>query len=99
MLEHCDFTEQASMEGDDGRLRPDLVVRLPGGKRIAIDAKTPLDAYFSAAELESQGHTAAAELKLLDHARQLRDHMRKLAEKSYWEHLAREFGSLSLIHI
>ena len=93
MLEHCDFTEQASMDGDSGRLRPDLVVRLPGGKRIAIDAKTPLDAYFSAAELESQGQTAAAELKLLDHARQLRDHMRKLAEKSYWEHLAREFGS------
>lgn len=93
MLEHCDFTEQASVEGEGGRLRPDLVVRLPGGKRIAIDAKTPLDAYFSAAELESQGQTAAAELKLLDHARQLRDHMRKLAEKSYWEHLAREFGS------
>jgi DNA recombination protein RmuC len=93
MLEHCDFTEQTSMAGDSGRLRPDLVVRLPGGKRIAIDAKTPLDAYFTAAELESQGHTAAAELKLQDHARQLRDHIRKLAEKSYWEHLAREFGS------
>jgi len=93
MLEHCDFTEQTSMTGDSGRLRPDLVVRLPGGKRIAIDAKTPLDAYFTAAELESQGHPAEAELKLADHARQLRDHIRKLAEKSYWEFLAKEYGA------
>lgn len=93
MLEHCDFTEQTSMAGDTGRLRPDLVVRLPGGKRIAVDAKTPLDAYFTAAELESQGNAAEAERKLTEHARQLRDHVRKLAEKSYWEHLAREYGA------
>lgn len=92
MLEHCDFTEQTSMAGEGGRLRPDLVVRLPGGKRIAVDAKTPLDAYFTAAELESQGHPGEAERKVAEHARQLRDHIRKLAEKSYWEYLSGEYG-------
>lgn len=92
MLSHCDFYEQHNLATEDGRLRPDLVVRLPGGKRIAVDAKVPLEAYIAAAEHESRGDNAAAEAKLVDHARHLREHIRKLSAKSYADHLAREHG-------
>jgi DNA recombination protein RmuC len=80
MLEHCDFVEQASVEGEEGRLRPDMVVRLPGGRNIVVDAKTPLTAYLEAAETEDDG---LRKQRLVEHARQVRDHMTRLGRKSY----------------
>lgn len=84
MLQHCDFDEQRELFVDNGRIRPDLIVHLPGGKRIIVDAKTPLEAFLDAQEcVDDDGRT----LKLQIHARQVRDHMDKLASKSYWEQL------------
>lgn len=80
MLDHCDFVEQASAMGEDGVLRPDLVVRLPGGRNIVVDAKTPLTAYLDAIEIEQDD---LRKQKLVEHARQVRDHMTKLGRKSY----------------
>jgi len=82
MLDHCDFHEQESTSTEDGRLRPDLIVRLPGGKNIVVDAKAPLAAYLDALEA---GDDEAKKRKLADHARQVRDHLKKLGQKSYWE--------------
>jgi DNA recombination protein RmuC len=82
MLEHCDFYAQPVATSEDGRLRPDLLVRLPGGKNIVVDAKTPLEAYLAASE--STGDEARGAL-LQDHARQVRAHIATLARKQYWE--------------
>lgn len=82
MLDHCDFFEQENVNTEDGRLRPDLVVRLPGGKNIVVDAKAPLAAYLDALEA---GDEEAKRRKLADHARHVRDHLKKLGQKSYWE--------------
>jgi DNA recombination protein RmuC len=84
MLDHCDFVEQASVDGDDRRLRPDLLVRLPGGRTVIVDAKAPLAAYLDALEA---GDDAAREARLRDHARQVRDHMVRLGSKAYWAEL------------
>jgi DNA recombination protein RmuC len=81
MVAYCDFTVQATVATDDGRQRPDLVVRLPGGKNVVIDAKAPLDAYLDALD---QPDEEARRGKLRDHARQIRVHLQKLAMKSYW---------------
>jgi DNA recombination protein RmuC len=87
MLEYCDFRTQESTRDDEGGLlRPDLVVKLPGGKTIVVDSKAPLDAYFDAVNTED------IELKrahLARHAAQLRDHIAKLGQKRYW----RQFDS------
>ena len=80
MLSHCDFEEQVSADTIDGRLRPDLVVRLPAGKNVVVDAKTPLQAYLDAVEATDDD---IRKEKLLEHARQVRGHMAKLGSKSY----------------
>jgi DNA recombination protein RmuC len=82
MLPYCDFVEQPSLLGDQGRQRPDLVVKLPGGKTIVIDAKVPLEAYLDATDAQDD---AVRDRRMVDHARQVRDHMSKLGAKSYWE--------------
>jgi DNA recombination protein RmuC len=81
MLAHCDFVEQAAVDGPDGRRRPDMVVRLPGGKSVVVDAKTPLDGYLAALEADDDGRRAEA---LARHARQVRAHMKALGAKAYW---------------
>ena len=82
MLSYCDFTEQESVTTETGRLRPDLVVKLPGGKNVVVDAKTPLQAFLDAFETTDEETRRAC---LANHARQVRDHMKTLAGKNYWE--------------
>lgn len=82
MVEYCDFVQQESTTTEDGRLRPDMIIRLPNEKNIVIDAKAPLQAYLEA--LEAQDDESRV-LKLQDHARQIRAHLVKMGSKSYWE--------------
>jgi DNA recombination protein RmuC len=85
MLEHCDFFQQSAMTSEDGRLlRPDLVVKLPGGKSVVVDAKAPLQAYLEALELTDP--TSRGQ-KLGEHAGQLKTHLKRLGDKAYWERL------------
>jgi DNA recombination protein RmuC len=83
MVSHCDFVEQSTIQTDDGRLRPDMLVRLPGGKLVVVDSKVPLDAYLSALEAESENEREQRDLHTARHARQTRDHITKLASKGY----------------
>jgi DNA recombination protein RmuC len=82
MLEYCDFDQQVHVESDDGILRPDLVVRLPGGKSVVVDAKTPMAAYLEAIEAPDE---LTRKAKLIEHARSIREHMISLSKKAYWE--------------
>ncbi len=82
MLDYCDFVEQARVDSEDGRLQPDLIIRLPGGKTIVVDAKAPLAAYLDS--VDANGDEGARELLLKKHAKQVRDHMTKLGAKAYW---------------
>ncbi|HET7326402.1 MAG TPA: DNA recombination protein RmuC [Nocardioidaceae bacterium] len=84
LVERCDFTEQVSARGDEGTLRPDLVVHLAGGKQVVVDAKVPLDAFLDATAADDDEQRAA---QLRRHARQLRAHVDTLAAKTYWEAL------------
>jgi DNA recombination protein RmuC len=84
MSEHCDFTEQHVVPGTGGALRPDLVVHLPGGRTVVVDAKAPLAAYLEAVEATEEGARTA---HLVDHARQVRDHVVALSRKAYWDEL------------
>jgi DNA recombination protein RmuC len=79
MVAHCDFEEQRTVHTEDGRLRPDVLVRLPGGKLIVVDSKVPLDAYLASLEADAG---RVGEL-LARHARQTREHITKLASKGY----------------
>jgi DNA recombination protein RmuC len=80
MVSHCDFVEQSTIRTGEGTLRPDMLVRLPGGKLVVVDSKVPLDAYLSA--LEATGEDDR-ELHTARHARQTREHIAKLASKGY----------------
>lgn len=83
MVEHCDFVVQESArDGEGSLLRPDLIVKLPGGKRVVVDAKVPLHAVLDAYELEDE---EARRAKLADHARLVRDHVQRLGAKAYWQ--------------
>jgi DNA recombination protein RmuC len=81
MLDHCDFEEQVSVTADEGGLRPDLVVRLAGGRQLVVDAKAPLEAYLTALEARDE---RARDNQLDLHARHLRAHVDQLSAKSYW---------------
>lgn len=87
MTKHVDFVEQQTQQGGDGALRPDVILRLPGGKSIVIDAKTPLEAYLNAVEAEDEAKRAE---HVAAHVRHLRGHMRALASKEYWQALTNE---------
>ncbi len=81
MVEHCDFVQQATTTGDDGRFRPDMVVHLPGGRQIVVDAKTVLAAYLDAHEAQTDQQRADL---LKRHAEQVRSRMDDLSLKAYW---------------
>lgn len=82
MLEYCDFEEQVSASTESGRLRPDMVIRMPGKKSVVVDSKVALDGYLNAIESKDE-ETKLSFLR--DHARQVKTHLTKLSEKSYWE--------------
>jgi DNA recombination protein RmuC len=82
MINRCDFLEQEHRNGEDGGLRPDMVVKLPGGKTVVVDAKTPLAAYLNALEAKTETERRSF---LQQHAAQVRLQMKKLGAKSYWE--------------
>jgi DNA recombination protein RmuC len=82
MLPYCDFAEQETIFSESGRLRPDLVVKLPGGKQVVVDAKTPLEAFLDAFET---GDDEERRVCLESHARQVREHINTLSSKKYWE--------------
>jgi DNA recombination protein RmuC len=84
MLDHCDFKEQLSFNDDERRYRPDVIVDLPGGKQVVVDAKVPLAAYLAALEAVDE---ATRNARMKDHARQVRQHIDSLASRSYWSRL------------
>lgn len=82
MLPYCDFVEQESVATDEGRLRPDMTIRLPNEKRVVVDSKCPLSSYLEALEAPDE---ATRVTRLKDHARQVRVHLQRLSSKAYWE--------------
>jgi DNA recombination protein RmuC len=86
MVEHCDFQEQVHTTADDKAIRPDMIVRLPDNRELVVDVKTPLDAYLEAVEAKDD---AQRDLGLKRHARNVREHIRKLSSKAYWEQFSR----------
>ncbi len=82
MVDRVDFLTQETVTGEEGRLRPDMVVQLPGGKQVVVDAKAPLDAFLSAVEATDEEERRT---HLVRHARQVRTHIGKLSEKRYWD--------------
>jgi DNA recombination protein RmuC len=85
MVEHCDFVQQMTLVGEERRLRPDMVVRMPGGRQLVIDAKVPLEGYLQAMEATSEEQRRA---RLREHAGQVRAHLLKLSSKAYWAELS-----------
>jgi DNA recombination protein RmuC len=82
MLEHCDFDEQVTSEADSGRMRPDMVVHLPGGKNVAVDAKVPMQAFLDANEADDESQRR---VHLASHGRQMKAHVDALSKKEYWK--------------
>src|SRR5258706_14957057 len=95
MLQYCDFTEQETVTGEEGRIRPDVIVRLPGGRTIVVDAKVPFDAFYES--ISTTDDVVRVE-RLKDHARLVRAHICQLSKKSYLETVqpTPEFGLLFL---
>jgi DNA recombination protein RmuC len=88
MSEHCDFSEQETIATESGRQRPDMIVNLPGNRRIAVDAKVPLQAFLDAVDAEKTEKERAE--ALATHGRLVRGHMNQLAERKYWEQVGPE---------
>jgi DNA recombination protein RmuC len=86
MVEHCDFQEQVHTTSDEKIIRPDMIVRMPDHRELVVDVKTPLNAYLEAIEAKDD---AQRKLGLEKHARNVRDHIRKLASKNYWEQFSK----------
>ncbi len=86
MLAHCDFDEQVSAQGDEGRLRPDMVVHMPGGGEVVVDAKVPLEGFLELLDADDDETRARCRTK---HARQLRTHVEQLGKKEYWKQFDR----------
>ncbi len=86
MVEHCDFYEQESVETDSGRVRPDMIIRMPTGREIVVDVKTPLDAYLSAVEAQTDDERKQF---MEQHVRNVRNRIKELSAKSYWEQFSR----------
>jgi len=86
MVEYCDFYEQETSDGAEGRMRPDMIIRMPNGRELIVDVKTPLDAYLNA--MEASGDVAR-EAALKKHAENVRDRVRELSLKSYWSRFER----------
>ena len=82
MLEHCDFDEQVTSDGDGGRMRPDMVVHLPGGKKVVVDAKVPMQAFLDANDADDE---LVRRSHLASHGRQLKAHVDALSKKEYWK--------------
>ncbi|MDP3717440.1 MAG: DNA recombination protein RmuC [Acidobacteriota bacterium] len=82
MMSHCDFDEQPTIFTESGRLRPDMIINLPGGRSIVVDAKAPLEAFLDAQSATDDGVRSG---KLADHVRQVKDHVTKLGAKTYWD--------------
>lgn len=82
MVAYCDFLEQQTLGGESGRIRPDLIVKLPGGRNVVIDAKVPFDAYIRASEASDD---ATRKQLLGEHAKIVRNHVSQLSAKAYWE--------------
>jgi DNA recombination protein RmuC len=95
MVDYCDFSQQTTVQSDTGRLRPDMVIRLPSGRNIVVDAKAPLQGYLEAVEAVDDGQRRT---HLQAHARQIRTHLSQLGSKGYWEQFqpAPEFAVLFL---
>jgi DNA recombination protein RmuC len=88
MSEHCDFTEQETIATESGRQRPDMIVNLPGDRRIAVDAKVPLQAFMDAVDPDRTAEERTAALE--QHGKLVRSHMNQLAERRYWEQVGLE---------
>ena len=86
MVDHCDFQEQVHTSAEDKFIRPDMIVRMPDNRELVVDVKTPLDAYLEAVEAKDD---AQRKLGLERHARNLREHVRKLSSKGYWEQFSK----------
>jgi len=86
MAKHCDFVEQESRDSGDGRIRPDMVVNLPGGRTLIVDAKTPLTAYMEAVSAPDDSKRREA---LIRHGKQVAAHVDQLSGKQYWSSFSR----------